>query len=155
MIYRYAGLSIRQSIMLALAGLGLALNAGCGVLNPALVGLAGGNPIAGLESPEGYVAVLLMNNSAASVEIQLDVTREGGILKDWSLTTGPADYYVMTLDCDIETISFVTFSYTDVGGTVDIPTNLGSLVMGDSLECGRIIVIQATGTPPTFSVQVW
>jgi len=162
MLYRCSLVSRTSALILAMAGLGLSINSGCGILNPSLINpdLVGavsvGDAVNTIDEPEGYVAILLMNTSPFTIEAQLTVTKENGASKPWSLTAAAADFYVLTQDCDVASVAFVNFNYVDpIAGTILIPANLGNLTMGQGLECGGVIAITATGTPPTFTVNVY
>ncbi|MHC4442021.1 MAG: hypothetical protein ACYTBZ_15970 [Planctomycetota bacterium] len=148
-------LGISPALLFGLLAVFVVPISGCGFLNPALVGEAGGNPIGSLDNPDGYIALVLINPSLFTVETQLTISKTDGTSKVWSLATEAANFYVLTQDCDVSQISFDVFSYADIGGTVQVPANLGSLTKNDGLVCGSVVAITAVGNPPTFAVTVY
>ena len=102
------------------------------------------------------IGIIAHIDAGKTTVVQLDVQKENGTSKLWSLTCQATDFYVLTQDCDVSLISFDTFGYVDpVAATVQTPANLGSLAMNQGLECGGVVAISATGTPPTFTVNVY
>ena len=157
MFERCLQVTLPQVIISVLGAIILSVSPGCGMLNPSLVGaFPSAEAINTLDSPDGYIAITLINTSPFTIETQLLVQKENGTSKTWSLTSAAADFYVLTQDCDVASISFDTFGYVDpVGGAVQIPANLGSLTKSEGLECGSVVAITAAGTPPTFTVNVY
>jgi hypothetical protein len=157
MFQRCLQVPLPQVVIFALGAMILVVSTGCGVLNPALVGaIPFGEAVNTLDSPEGYIAILLINTSPYAIETQLFIEKANGTSKTWTLSSAAADFYVLTQDCDIARISFGNFSYVDpVAGTVETPANLGSLTKNEGLQCGSVVAITAGGTPPTFTVNVY
>jgi len=139
-------------IGLALAALTLPIHSAC---NPALVSAIGGDSVTITDAPRGYIVVLLMNQTTSSVAAVLDITKANGTTKRWNVTTGPFGSFSLLQDCDVAQIQVVEYTY-NVGGTATtVPSNLGPLVKTQSINCGNVLAITATGTPPTFTVQVY
>ncbi len=152
MLFRYGSPAARAS-RLGLCGLGL-LVTGCGVLNPALTGTVNGGSIPGVDAPDGYILIMLMNQSTSSIVANVDIVKQNGGRKKWTLTTGALGFYALAQDCDVVTIQFVDFGFSSVGGTNVVPSNLGPLTIGQSVNCGNVVSVTATGNPPVFSVRV-
>ncbi len=123
--------------------------------NPELINALGGNTTTSTDTPDGYIMILLMNGSTTSIQAVVDITKENGSTKQWTLTTGPLGVYMFAQDCEVAAVQFDSFGYTSTGGTIVTPANLGVLTAGQSINCGQVIAVNATGTPPTFSVQVY
>ena len=135
--------------------LGLTGAGGCGVLNPALVSSLGVNPAGSIDPPEGYVVILVMNQSATSVQVDADIAYQDGTSKVWTIGADPVKYTAFALDCrNLESIHVTAFRYAGLGGVVETPAALGTLVVGQAVNCGGIVAVTAAGTPPGFSVQV-
>jgi hypothetical protein len=135
----------------ALTGCGLGLSVGC---NPALTGNLGGNSIPSLNAPNGYVVILMMNQSTANVVANVQVNKNGSS-KVWAMSAGPTDFLTLVLDCDITSIQFLDFGFGSAGGLTTVPGNLGVLTMGQSINCGNVLAVTAAGIPPAFTVQVY
>ena len=136
----------------ALTGCGLGLTLGC---NPSLAGNLSGSSTVALDPPNGYVIILLINQTTASVLTDVQIAKQNGANKIWTMTSGPAAFYTLAQDCDITTVQFLDFGSSSASGINTVASNLGTLTMGQEIYCGNVIAVTATGTPPTFSVQVY
>lgn len=139
-------------IGLALAALTFPLHMAC---NPALISTIGGDSVVATDPPNGYIVVLLMNQTTGPVAAVVDITKEDGTLKRWNISTGPFGSFSLLQDCDVERIQVVEYTYNTGGTATTIPSNLGPLISQQSFYCGSVLAITATGNPPTFSVQVY
>lgn len=147
---------------LAIAGLVLGLGSGCGILNPDLLGTLGANSAVAGDVPEGHVVLLITNSTTSTVEATVLITKSNGATAELSFGTGPVPeddgYTALVQPCDVTSIDVQSFGYATpntTGGPVEIPSNLGTLVRNESFHCGSVIQIQAAGTPPTFTVEVY
>ena len=129
-----------------------ALGLGC---NPSLITAVGGNPVNSVNTPDGYIMVLLINRTTASINAELQVSNTAGATFSGTYTVGPEFAFNIAYDCNLTSIQFVTFGYSTTGGVVTNPSNLGPINAGQGLDCGKVVAVTATGSPPTFSVQVY
>jgi hypothetical protein len=129
-----------------------ALCLGC---NPSLVSAVGGDSVNATDTPDGYIMILVMNSTTSSVNTQIDIIKQNGTLSRKTLSVGPLLFFTSANDCDVQSIQVVNFGYSSPGGVVTTPSNLGAISMGQGIDCGKVLAITASGTPPVFSVQVY
>lgn len=143
----------RATLALATAGLAAAWT-GCGVINPDLIGTVTSNPASGMRPPDGYIVLMLVNQSVTSTQLTYDLTRNATTVRE-TITSGPLDFIAVTLPCDATSVDIQNFGFAGVDGVTELPADLGALVIGSSLNCGDVISVSATGTPPVFTVGVY
>ena len=78
----------------ALIGCGLGLSLGC---NPTLVGNLGGSTIPDLNPPNGYIMILLMNQTTVNVLTDVQVVKKNGASKTWTITAAPGLFYALAI----------------------------------------------------------
>ncbi len=143
----------RATLALATAGLAAAWM-GCGVLNPDLIGTTATFPAVRMTSPDGYIVLMLVNQSVTSTQATYDLVRNGVTMQE-TISSGPLNFFAITLSCDSTSVDLQTFGYAGTDGVIEIPANLGVLQVGQDIFCGSVISVEAIGTPPVFSVGVY
>src|SRR4029078_6237263 len=149
MVRRARGLLIRTIIAVP-ALLAWGVNAGC---NPSFIDAVGGNPVVRVETPDGYMMILLMNQTQESIQASVDVFKDNGSSARLALSTGPLGFYANAQDCGVTARQLVTFTYSTTGGAVDTAAKPGVLTADQQISCGKVIAVTASGQPPIFSVQ--
>lgn len=129
-----------------------ALLLGC---NPSLISALGGDSVTTTDTPNGYIMILMMNQSPTSINAEIDITKMNGTLSRQTLSVAPLLFFTSANDCDVATIQFNNFGYATAGGVVTSPSNLGPIQMGQGFNCGSVLAVTASGNPPVFSVQVY
>jgi hypothetical protein len=129
--------------------------AGCGAVNPDLLGTVGGNPAAQINPIDGHVAFLIINNSSTPIAVNVDVVQKNGYVASWTLTMGEEDYFPVIYTCQLVSFNVSSYGYFGLDGFVEESSNLGTLYNGQSFFCGEVVTVIAEGTPPRFSVAVY
>ncbi len=140
------------ALLMTLAGLG----SGCDVINPALVGTLGGNTAVTMDRPEGHIVILLINTTPGRIAVTLTMTTDQGGTRTEGASLGPG-YFPIVKDCELQSVTIEQFQYVapGTGEVVEVPANLGTLIRGQAIQCGNVISITASGSPPEFLVQVY
>lgn len=156
----------RWAMLVVLAGLVGVSGCGGGVLNPALVASLGGNTASAMDNPQGTIVILLVNRTLSTVQAYVLVTKDNGAAREWPLQvkafqpgTPNSGWLGFAQECDVASIDVVSFRFSIPGGgdAGDRTADLGTLVVGQSLNCGDVILIRAEGTAPNiiFTVEVF
>jgi hypothetical protein len=99
--------------------------------------------------------ILLMNQTTANVLTDVQITKQNGASKTWTITAAPGLFYTLAQDCELSTVQFVDFGFSSPGGINTVASNLGVLTFGQEFQCGSVIAVTASGSPAAFSVQVY
>lgn len=129
--------------------------AGCGAINPDLIGTVGGNTAAQINPIDGHVVFLIINNSTASIAVNVETVQKDGVGFERTITMGGENYFPVFYTCEIESFNIISYGYFGPDGFVEQPSNLGTLINGESFYCGEVVTVIADGTPPVFSVAVY
>ena len=124
------------------------LIAGC---NPGLFPAEGDRAINNLNAPNGYIMVLIMNQSTVPMQVTMQWTSRNATSGESTYRVGPLDWFAVPNDCDMVSVEILEFS----DGTTVTPANLGVLTVGQQVSCGNVIAITADGTPPTYRVEIY
>jgi hypothetical protein len=86
----------------------------------------------------------------------MDTTKTNGTVDQITIgAVAPSGAFAQAYDCDVQSIQVTTFGYIGDSGLVESPSNVGPLTSGQGIDCGKVMVITARGTPPTFTIQVF
>ena len=146
--------------------LGLALVAGCGVLNPSLVGTVTSSAAPGIDEPTGTILIAVVNASPASAAAEVQVTKKDGGILSLVIPVQPADsdpanesdHTTMAQDCDVASIQLIkVLAFSSTGGYQEAASNYLPLTDGVELSCGKVVVITISGNTPNIlaTVQVF
>lgn len=148
-------MTIRHLRKAALAGcLALLIVAGtsCDVLNPALVGDLGGNPVNAGPQPGGSILVVLSNQRSTIITLNFDyevVRSGGGVYTSESFINAPAGNWPTALDCDTTTINI-----TGIEGEAAVDTQTGEALElvrtfeRPDLQCGSVVFVTVPAIGP-------
>lgn len=164
MEYAYTNAARRAAAGLLLAGAGLLLAPGCGIINPDLLGTVFTNSTIGMPAPTGTIVIAVLNRSPAIAAAQVRVTKKDGGVVDLTIpvqpfdnsTANPADRAFAVQDCDVYSIRLVqVLAGLPTGGAVQqFASSLPPLVDGIELSCGKLVMITIVGTPPNLQAAV-
>ncbi|MBP7934607.1 MAG: hypothetical protein KA354_08180 [Phycisphaerae bacterium] len=164
MEYHCTNAARRAVVGVVLAGIGLLLAPGCGIINPDLLGTVLPNSTIGIPAPEGTIVIAVLNRSPAIVAAQVQVTKIDGGVVDLTIpvqpfdssTANPADRAFAVQDCDVYSIRLVQIlAGLPTGGAVQqFASSLPPLVDGVELSCGKLVTITVVGTPPNLQAAV-
>jgi hypothetical protein len=153
MIFR----QLRTPVTLTLIAFGLL---GCSGLNPGLAGLFGDNSVSSISTPKGAIIVLVENQSATSVLTNLRAQKANGGIVELNIVTGAVgdpsyqDHVAAVQDCDIASLYFDEYVYVGDTAPVLVPFARPPLQAGDTLSCGKVVLIRYDGQAPNLLVTV-
>lgn len=155
----WPGLAVRLVSAVAL----LCAPLGCTGLNPAFIASIGGNPTDAINAGTGYVVLLLVNTSTVGASIAYTFTKPNQGQSGATIGIAPLDWSATTYQCDLQDIEILTLTYSYIeidpnGGagqvqtvTVDINERL---IGGVNLQCGQVVTVTISGTPPAIYATV-
>lgn len=154
---------VRAGVVSAVAGMALLVTAGCGVLNPALVGTIGFDSTPALDSPEGTILIVVTNSTPSTAAARFEITKRNGgtvdlILPVQPFTGNPADEsdrIIAVQDCDITSIQLLdVLASLPAGGVQQFASDLAPLNMGERIHCGNVILLSLEGEAPNLLVNL-
>ncbi|NLX12048.1 MAG: hypothetical protein GXY44_00130, partial [Phycisphaerales bacterium] len=158
----------RPFVLAVMATCGTSLLCGCDAINPRLISTLGGNTTETLLTPEGYVAIVIMNKTSSVAQVNLLVTKRNGGIYELNAqvrphdTTQTTDYAVLTVECDVMSIQLVAWSYALEDGTV-VPaqSSYPPVVLYDPITrndptayCGEVVYVLISGDPPNVQADM-
>jgi len=150
-----------RGILVGLTALLIAGVAGCGVLNPSLVGTTILSSTESLDNPEGTIVIVVMNTTSSLAAARFEITKRNGGTVDLTVPVLPfdgdpaneGDRAMVVQDCDITSIQLVdVLASLSTGGIQQFGQDLAPLTMGDRLSCGKVVALTITGTEPNLLV---
>ncbi len=146
--------------MMAVAGSVLYPVCGCVTgLNPALFGTVGGNTAAYVDASKGTILIVVLNYTLSNVLASVNVVKDNTAVTPLYMTAAPyspvslLDHAVFAQDCDVDQIEFLQVRIQPPGGTTQDYDLRGvpALVNGQSLSCGKMVVITVGVLGDTYS----
>ncbi|HSW44954.1 MAG TPA: hypothetical protein VLM89_05240 [Phycisphaerae bacterium] len=142
----------------ALIHLLTAMMAGCGVLNPSLVGTVAGSSAGTLEPPQGTILISVFNTTTSIAAARFEITKKNGGVLNLVIPVQPADnnpaneadHGTVIQDCDVQSIRLAEVLASVPGGVQQFGTGLAPLEDGLQLSCGKSVVVTIVGTPPNL-----
>jgi hypothetical protein len=127
---------------------------GCGVVNPDLVGTVGGNPATATTPVDANIVILVMNLTPVTAQASVRVTKRNQGVVELNIPVSSLDHAAVVQNCEVTSVEFVEASFAGPGGAVVVPASVSPLVVGQNLNCGGVVAITITGTPPGVFVTV-
>lgn len=132
--------------------------AGCGVLNPSLVGTVTPSSIIEMEAPQGTILIAVFNATSSIAAVRFEVTKKSGGTVDLVIPVQPADNNpaneadrgIAIQDCDVQSIRLVQVLASVPGGVQQFGTGLAPLEDGLQLSCGKVVVVTIVGQAPNL-----
>jgi hypothetical protein len=128
--------------------------AGCGVLNPNLLGAVGANTAASVVGTEGNIAILVMNQTPVTIQVNLQITKTNGGVVNLNIPVQPNDHEAVVQSCEVDVVQILQASYAGAAGSVVVPATVSPLQVGLNLQCGGVVSITMTGAPPNVFLAV-
>jgi hypothetical protein len=144
-------------VLLAFVASSTLVGLGCGVVNPGILGAVGSNTGGTVSDPSttsGNVVIMLMNQTNATAQANVRVTKVNGGTLDLNMAAAANDFAAVTQSCEVQTIQVVQASFAGPTGAVNVPAAVSPFTMGTTMQCGSVIAITLTGTPPSILIGV-
>jgi len=163
MSVRYPRNRVMSSLIMILAAAGL-MTVSCGVVNPSLVGTVGGSTVNTLDSPQGTVLIMVLNQTTSEAAVAIEVTKTNGgtmiltvpVLPFDNDTADDSDHQTLAQDCDVRAIQLreVIASIPATGGVQQFAADRPPLILGTDFNCGNVVVFTIVGEAPNLFVNI-
>ena len=122
---------------------------GCLACNPEFIGSLGGDPAAAGPGVDGSILVVINNQTAVGIQLEMTVQRTNpgeATTSSTATITGPPGYIIFSEDCSTTSISLDSLTVGDAD--VELATRVFA---PPALRCGSIVFITVQGLTGTFS----